>query len=95
MMKRMIGVIVCIILPAIVWAQHLSGTVTDKKSGEPLFSATVGLTPESGKTVYTTTDLAGWYQFKKLLPGEYVLQVCMWVIKLIRIKSVFLPQVQW
>ena len=41
MMKRMIGVIVCIILPAIVWAQHLSGTVTDKKSGEPLFSATV------------------------------------------------------
>lgn len=75
MMKRMIGVIVCIILPAIVWAQHLSGTVTDKKSGEPLFSATVGLTPESGKTVYTTTDLAGWYQFKKLLPGEYVLQV--------------------
>ena len=40
-----------------------------------MFSATVGLTPESGKTVYTTTDLAGWYQFRNCCREKYVLQV--------------------
>lgn len=74
-MTRLVWVIVCGLLPAVLWAQSISGTVKDKKNGEPLFSATVGLVPASGETVYTITDWTGHYQFKKVKAGEYTLQI--------------------
>ena len=56
-------------------AQSLSGTVTDKSTKESLISATVQLISSEGKSSYTSTDLNGFFQFKKLQPGTYTLQI--------------------
>lgn len=56
-------------------AQTLSGVVTDQKTREGLISATVQLIAGDGKTSYTSTDLKGMFQFKKLQAGAYTLQI--------------------
>ena len=58
-----------------VFAQTLSGVVTDQKSREGLISATVQLIAGDGKINYTSTDLKGMFQFKKLPAGTYTLQI--------------------
>lgn len=61
--------------PFVLMSQSLSGTVTDKVTKEGLISATVQLVSSDGKSNYTSTDLNGNFQFKKLQSGTYTLQV--------------------
>lgn len=49
--------------------------MTDQKSRERLISATVQLIAGDGKINYTSTDLKGMFQFKKLPAGTYTLQI--------------------
>lgn len=58
-----------------VIAQTLSGVVIDQKTKEGLISATVQLIAGDGKVNYTSTDLKGMFQFKKLPAGIYTLQI--------------------
>ena len=74
-MARFIFTLVSWVLPLVLMAQSLSGTVTDKTTKEGLISATVQLVSSDGKSSYTSTDLNGNFQFKKLQPGTYTLQV--------------------
>ena len=74
-----------------VFAQTLSGVVTDQKSREGLISATVQLIAGDGKINYTSTDLKGMFQFKKLPAGTYTLQISYVGYKHIRKPLLFLP----
>lgn len=74
-MTRFIFTLVSWVFPLVLMAQSLSGTVTDKTTKEGLISATVQLVSSDGKSSYTSTDLNGNFQFKKLQPGTYSLQV--------------------
>lgn len=74
-MTRFIFTLVSWVFPLVLMAQSLSGTVTDKTTKEGLISATVQLVSSDGKSSYTSTDLNGNFQFKKLQPGTYTLQV--------------------
>ena len=74
-MARFIFTLVSWVFPLVLMAQSLSGTVTDKTTKEGLISATVQLVASDGKSSYTSTDLNGNFQFKKLQPGTYTLQV--------------------
>lgn len=74
-MTRFIFTLVSSVFPLVLMAQSLSGTVTDKATKEGLISATVQLVSSDGKSSYTSTDLNGNFQFKKLQPGTYTLQV--------------------
>lgn len=74
-MTRFIFTLVSWVFPLVLMAQSLSGTVTDKTTKEGLISATVQLVSSDGKPNYTSTDLNGNFQFKKLQPGTYTLQV--------------------
>lgn len=74
-MTRFIFTLVSWVFPLVLMAQSLSGTVTDKTTKEGLISATVQLVASDGKSSYTSTDLNGNFQFKKLQPGTYTLQV--------------------
>ena len=74
-MARFIFTLVSWVFPLVLMAQSLSGTVTDKTTKEGLISATVQLVSSDGKSSYTSTDLNGNFQFKKLQPGTYTLQV--------------------
>ena len=74
-MTRFIFTLVSWVFPLVLMAQSLSGTVTDKTTKEGLISATVQLVASDGKSSYTSTDLNGSFQFKKLQPGTYTLQV--------------------
>lgn len=74
-MTRFIFTLVSWAFPLVLMAQSLSGTVTDKTIKEGLISATVQLVSFDGKSSYTSTDLNGNFQFKKLQPGTYTLQV--------------------
>ena len=74
-MTRFIFTLVSWVFPLVLMAQSLSGTVTDKTTMEGLISATVQLVSSDGKSSYTSTDLNGNFQFKKLQPGTYTLQV--------------------
>lgn len=74
-MTRFIFTLVNWVFPLVLMAQSLSGTVTDKTTKEGLISATVQLVASDGKSSYTSTDLNGNFQFKKLQPGTYTLQV--------------------
>lgn len=74
-MTRFIFTLVSWAFPLVLMAQSLSGTVTDKTIKEGLISATVQLVSSDGKSSYTSTDLNGNFQFKKLQPGTYTLQV--------------------
>lgn len=58
-----------------VIAQTLSGVIVDQKTKEGLISATVQLIAGDGKINYTSTDLKGMFQFKKLPAGTYTLQI--------------------
>lgn len=62
-------------MPIISFAQSLSGIIKDKNTGEELVSATVQLTDAKGDPLYTSTDLKGFFEFKKLQTGKYMLQV--------------------
>lgn len=74
-MTRFIFTLVSWVFPLALMAQSLSGTVTDKTTKEGLISATVQLVSSDGKSSYTSTDLNGNFQFKKLQSGTYTLQV--------------------
>ena len=74
-MRRYVFIFLCDFYTVMTMAQSLSGTVTDKSTQEGLISATVQLISSEGKSVYTSTDLSGGFQFKELLPGTYTLQV--------------------
>lgn len=74
-MTRFIFTLVSWVFPLVLMAQSLSGTVTDKTTKEDLISATVQLVSSDGKSSYTSTDLNGNFQFKKMQPGTYTLQV--------------------
>lgn len=74
-MTRFIFTLVSWVFPLVLMAQSLSGTVTDKTTMEGLISATVQLVSSDVKSSYTSTDLNGNFQFKKLQPGTYTLQV--------------------
>ena len=74
-MTRFIFTLVSWVFPLVLMAQSLSGTVTDKTTKEGLISATVQLVASDGKSSYTSTDLNGNFQLKKLQPGTYTLQV--------------------
>jgi hypothetical protein len=52
----------------------LRGQVTDP-SGAAITNATVVMTPSAGSPVTTQTDSQGMYDFKKLPPGKYTLNV--------------------
>ena len=64
-MAKIILILVSWVLPLTLMAQSLSGTVTDKSTKESLISATVQLISSEGKSSYTSTDLNGFFQFKK------------------------------
>lgn len=49
----------------------INGIVTDANSGEPVFNATITLSP-SGKTISTGTD--GAYEFVEIEPLQYKIQ---------------------
>lgn len=74
-MYRLILFFICLSCWLTGTAQSLSGIVKDRVTGEELISATVKLSPETGDPKYTTTDLKGFYQFKKLRSGNYTLEI--------------------
>lgn len=74
-MIRLLFIVISMLLSSAVQAQILTGTVIDKHTQEGLISATVQLTDAEGKSNYTSTDLQGKFQFKKLSQGVYMLQV--------------------
>ncbi len=74
-MIRLLFIVISMLLSSAVQAQILTGTVIDKHTQEGLISATVQLTDAEGKSNYTSTDLQGKFQFKKLSLGVYTLQV--------------------
>ena len=72
--------IALLLLPLMLVAQGrvtVSGTVTDKNTGEPLPSATVSIAPSSDKETkkYTSTDLDGKFTFTSVSYDSYVLGV--------------------
>lgn len=75
MMRRCAFILLYSLCSVTLMAQSLLGTVTDKATKEGLISATVQLVSSNGKSSYTSTDLNGGFQFKKLQPGTYTLQV--------------------
>lgn len=62
-------------LPYLMAGQSLSGTVTDKRTGEPLLSANITLTDQENGKRHTATDLAGHFLFKAIGAGTYTLTV--------------------
>lgn len=75
MMRRCAFILLYSLCSVTLMAQSLLGTVTDKATKEGLISATIQLVSSDGKSSYTSTDLNGGFQFKKLQPGTYTLQV--------------------
>lgn len=65
----------CCCIPMVSMAQDLHGTVKEKSTKEALVSATVQLIAEDSTVNYTSTDLKGHYEFKKLKRGNYTLHV--------------------
>lgn len=88
-MTRFIFTLVSWVFPLVLMAQSLSGTVTDKTTKEGLISATVQLVSSDGKSSYTSTDLNGNFQFKRLQPGIYTLQVTYVGYKSYKAKQTF------
>lgn len=74
-MRRYICILIFSFYTVALMAQSLSGTVTDKTTKECLISATIQLVSSDGKSNYTSTDLSGNFQFMRLHPGTYTLQV--------------------
>ncbi|MEJ5962670.1 TonB-dependent receptor [Pedobacter immunditicola] len=66
--------IICVIISASVFAQNtgkISGTVSDKKSGETLIGVTVKI---ANTTTGASTDVEGRYIISGLAPGKYTIQ---------------------
>lgn len=74
-MKRYVFISVCCLMSINAVAQSLQGIVKDKGTQEGLISATVQLLAQDSTTAYTSTDLQGRYEFKKLRAGSYTLQI--------------------
>lgn len=77
---RVIVSIVLFVLPLVLFAQGratVSGTVTDKNTGEPLPSATVSIATSADRESkkYTSTDLDGKFVFNSVVNGSYVIEV--------------------
>ena len=76
MVKNVLKVIIsCLVLPHILFAQHkeqlnqrIRGIVTDKASGEPLYSVTVGM---SDVNIGTTTDEKGLFVLNDVPIGRH------------------------
>lgn len=80
MKLRLFSFITLLLLPLLLLAQGrvtVSGTVTDKNTGEPLPSATVSIAPSSDMDAkkYTSTDLEGKFVFKSVSYDSYVMEV--------------------
>lgn len=60
----------CLCVMPSLWAQHVSfsGTVNEKKSGEPIVGANVYF---NGTTLGTVTDKDGMYVIRNVKPGNY------------------------
>ena len=68
---RLFSFVILLLLPLMLLAQGrgtVSGTVTDRNTGEPLPSATVSIAPSSDMDAkkYTSTDLEGKVVFKSV-----------------------------
>lgn len=77
---RLFSFVILLLLPLMLLAQGrgtVSGTVTDRNTGEPLPSATVSIAPSSDMDAkkYTSTDLEGKFVFKSVSYDSYVLEV--------------------
>lgn len=72
---RNIFFLLIFVFPLNMAAQVLSGTVSDKRTDEPLLSATVGISGAGGKMQYTATDMKGIFEFKNIKSGDYTLQI--------------------
>ena len=62
-----------ILIPQVVLAQRnatISGVVTDAKTGDAMYSATVYL---GGTGIGAVTDVNGKYTIKEIPPGDYTL----------------------
>lgn len=75
MIKNLIYIILAFVFPLNMAAQVLSGTVSDKRTDEPLLSATVGISGADGKMQYTATDMKGIFEFKNIKSSDYTLQI--------------------
>lgn len=80
MKLRLFSFITLLLLSLLLLAQGrvtVSGTVTDKNTGEPLPSATVSIAPSSDMDAkkYTSTDLDGKFVFKSVSYDSYVMEV--------------------
>lgn len=73
-MKKTVSLILfaCLFLPAMAIAQTISGTVTDKNTGEPIPSANLLIAELSRGTA---TDLDGNYTISNLEAGMYTIRV--------------------
>src|SRR5437879_8131761 len=56
---------------AMTAADHPGGRVIDSLSGSPVAGATI----EIGSVGLTQTDNAGYFEFRRLRPGSYVVKV--------------------
>lgn len=72
---RNIFFLLIFVFPLNMAAQVLSETVSDKRTDEPLLSATVGISGADGKMQYTATDMKGIFEFKNIKSGDYTLQI--------------------
>lgn len=77
---RLFSFVILLLLPLMLLAKGrvtVSGTVTDRNTGEPLPSATVSIAPSSDMDAkkYTSTDLDGKFVFKSVSYDSYVLEV--------------------
>lgn len=70
--------ITSILFPLIISAQGnsiLEGQIVDKKNHDPLPAANICIKSENGEKKVTVSDNNGFYQFKQLIKGNYILSV--------------------
>ena len=60
--KIITALVLTCVFNSTVFGQEFSGTITDEKTGEPLFGASVVLT---GTAVGSTTDFDGKFSFQR------------------------------
>lgn len=72
MKKLLTPIVLLFLLTGFSFAQGIKGTVTDKKTGEPLIGATVHIKNKSSNLQKaTSTGLDGSFSFKGVAAGEY------------------------
>ncbi|MCO4293368.1 TonB-dependent receptor [Solitalea sp. MAHUQ-68] len=73
MKKVLLMAVLAMVMPLLALAQlQLSGKVTDKQSNQSLAGANVSI---KGTAIGTQTNSSGNFNFKKLKPGNYTLQI--------------------